>query len=44
MNKDDLLNGDFLKQFKTRDELTSFMEHLHSRGIEQLLEGELDAH
>jgi putative transposase len=44
MDKDDLLNGDFLKQFKTGAELTSFMKQLHSRGIEQILEGELDAH
>ncbi len=44
MNKEELLNSDFLKQFKTGDELTSFLGELQKRGIEALLEGELDAH
>lgn len=44
MNKEDLLNSDFLKQFKTGDELNSFLQALQKRGVEQLLEGELDAH
>ena len=44
MNKEDLLNEDFLKQFKSGDELNSFIQQLKKRGIEQLLEGELDAH
>lgn len=44
MKKDDLLNSDFLKQFKTGDELNSFLKELQKRGVEQLLEGELDAH
>jgi len=35
---------DFLKQFKKGTELTSFLEQLHKRGIEKILEGELDAH
>lgn len=42
MKPEDLLNEDFLKQFKTRPELTSFLEQLHKRGIEMILEGELD--
>ena len=44
MKPEDLLNEDFLKQFKNGTELTSFLEQLHKRGIEQILEGELDAH
>lgn len=44
MKKEDLLNGDFLKQFKTGGELTDFISSLRKRGVEQLLEGEMDAH
>jgi putative transposase len=44
MKKDDLLSSDFLRQFKTGDELNSFLHELQKRGVEQLLEGELDAH
>jgi len=44
MKPEDLLNEDFLKQFKSGTELTSFLEQLHKRGIEKILEGELDAH
>ncbi|MBK7130535.1 MAG: IS256 family transposase [Crocinitomicaceae bacterium] len=33
-----------LKQFKTGDAFNSFIEELQKRGIEQLLEGEMDAH
>lgn len=44
MKPEDLLNDDFLKQFKNGPELTSFLEELHKRGVEKILEGELDAH
>lgn len=44
MKKEDLLNGDFLKQFKTGEELNEFLSQIQKRGLEQLLEGELDAH
>ena len=44
MKPEDILNEDFLKQFKNGTELTSFLEQLHKRGIEKILEGELDAH
>ena len=44
MRKEDVLNDDFLKQFKTGDELSSFLSHLQKRGIESILEGELDGH
>lgn len=44
MKKEDLLNSDFLKQFKTGEELNEFLGQIQKRGLEQLLEGELDAH
>ena len=44
MKKEDLLTGDFLKQFKNSKEFDSFIDELHTRGVEQMLEGELDAH
>ena len=34
----------FPKQFKTGEELNSFLAELQQRGIEKILEGELDAH
>lgn len=44
MEKEDLLNGDFLNQFKTGEELSDFLRELQKRGIEKMLEGEMDAH
>lgn len=44
MKKEDLLNSDFLKQFKNGEELNDFLHQLQKRGVEQILEGELDAH
>ncbi len=44
MKKEDLFNDDFLKQFKSGEELESFLSQLHKRGIEKMLEGEIDAH
>ncbi|WP_438710078.1 IS256 family transposase [Aquimarina muelleri] len=44
MKKEDLLSDDFLKQFKTGDELSSFLKQIQKRGIEKMLEGELDGH
>ena len=44
IDKPEMLEGDFLKQFKTSEDFSSFMEQLYKRGVEQLLEGELDAH
>ena len=44
MKKEDLFNDDFLKQFKTGDQLNSFLKDLQKRGIEKMLEGELDGH
>lgn len=44
MNIEEILTDDFLKQFKTGSELNSFLEALHRRVLEKILEGELDAH
>ncbi len=44
MKPEDILNDAFLKQFKSGTELTTFLEDLHKRGVEKILEGELDAH
>jgi putative transposase len=44
MDKEHLLSDAFLKQFKTGEELSNFLAQLQKRGIEKMLEGELDAH
>lgn len=44
MKPEDLLNDDFLKQFKTGDELSNFLAKIQKRGIEKMLEAELDSH
>jgi transposase-like protein len=44
MKKEELLNSDFFKQFKSGEELNTFLNQIQKRGLEQLLEGELDAH
>ncbi|MBF4473810.1 IS256 family transposase [Flavobacterium sp. HJJ] len=44
MKKEDLLSDEFLKQFKTGEDLYNFLGQLQKRGLEKMLEGELDAH
>lgn len=44
MKKEDVLKSEFLKQFTSGEELFAFAKELQKRGVEQLLEGELDAH
>ena len=44
MEKEQMFSDAFLKQFKTGDQLNSFLAELQKRGIEKMLEGELDAH
>lgn len=44
IKKEDLFSDDFLKEFKTGDELNSFLKQLQKRCIEKMLEGELDSH
>jgi putative transposase len=44
MKKEDLFSKEFLKQFKTGEELYSFLGQIQKRGVEAILEGELDNH
>lgn len=44
MRPEDFLTDEFLKQFKSRDDLNSFLGQLQKRGIEKMLKGELDDH
>jgi transposase-like protein len=45
MKKEDLLNdSEFFKSFKSGEDLTDFFKQMHKRAVEQMLEGELDAH
>lgn len=41
---DGKLPKDFAKEFNTKDDFHSYFENLYKQGIEQLLQGELDAH
>ena len=40
----DFLSKDFLSQFKTEEDVSNFLTDLHTRVLEQMLEGEMDAH
>lgn len=44
MTKEDLLKSEFFKQFKNSKDFSSFMDELYKRGVESMLEGELEAH
>jgi len=44
MTKEDLLNSDFFKQFKNSEDFNNFISELYKRGVESMLEGELEAH
>ena len=44
MKKEEVLSHDFLSQFKTGEDLFSFMKELQKRGIEQFLEAEMEEH
>jgi len=44
ITKEDLLNSEFLKQFKNSKEFSTFMEQMYVRGVEKMLEAELDNH
>jgi len=44
MTKEELLNSDFLKQFKDSKDFGNFINELYKRGVETMLEGELEAH
>ena len=40
----ELLTKEFLSQFKTEEDVSQFLKNLHSQVLEQLLQGEMDAH
>ncbi len=40
----ELLSKEFLKQFKTEEDVSKFLKDLHSKVLEQMLQGEMDAH
>lgn len=40
----DFLSKDFLRQFKSEEDVSNFLTDLHARVLEQMLEGEMDAH
>lgn len=44
MKPEDIITDEFLKQFKTGKELNDFLAQIQKRGIEKMLEGELDGH
>jgi transposase-like protein len=44
MKAEDFISDDFLKQFKSGKELNDFLALIQKRGIEKMLEGELDGH
>jgi len=44
MKAEEFLSDDFLKQFKTGQQLNDFLGQIQKRAIEKMLEGELDAH
>lgn len=44
LTKANLISDEFFNEFKTGQELNDFLKALQKRGIEKILEGELDAH
>ena len=44
MFREELFTDDFFKEFKNGEELNDFLKQIQKRGIEKMLEGELDAH
>lgn len=40
----ELLSKEFLKQFKSEEDVSNFLKDLHSQVLEQMLQGEMDAH
>ena len=44
MKAEDFLTDDFLKHFKTGQQLNDFIHSIQQRAIEKMLEGELDDH
>jgi len=44
MRKEELLSSEFLKQFKDSKDFGIFMDDFYKRGVEAMLQGELEAH
>ena len=44
MEKQEVLSEDFGKHFKSVEEMESFLKKIYKRGIESMLEGELESH
>lgn len=44
MKKEDAFSAEFLRQFKNGEELYTFLGQLQKRGVEAILEGEMDNH
>ena len=44
MQPEDFLSDEFLKQFKSGQQLNDFLAQIQKRAIEKMLEGELDDH
>lgn len=40
----EMLSKEFLSQFKTEEDVSKFLKDLHSQVLEQMLQGEMDAH
>ena len=40
----ELLSKEFLSQFKTEEDVSNFLKTLHTQVVEQMLQGEMDAH
>jgi len=40
----ELLSKEFLSQLKTEEDVSQFLKDLHSQVLEQMLQGEMDAH
>lgn len=41
---DEVLNKEFLSQFKTEEDVSKFLTKLHAQVLEKMLEGEMDVH
>lgn len=40
----EMLTKEFLSQFKTEQDVSKFLKQLHAQVLEQMLQGEMDAH
>ena len=40
----EMLSKEFLSQFKSEEDVNQFLKDLHSQVLEQMLQGEMDAH